>query len=94
MTALSHQGSLPEHLTGCNILAKSTLPAEGTHSGSPQSHSSLPNRTQGKCLEWRDNVGRYLTIPNWDTVDSTTGLAYIPIRFDPDPAFWPVWTDT
>ncbi len=48
MTALSRHGSVPECLTGCNIPAKSTLPAESTHRGTPQSWSSLPIGTQGK----------------------------------------------
>ncbi len=79
MTSLSRQCAVPEGLTGCNIPAKSTLPGENTHRGSPQSRSSLPNGTQRKCLEWRDNVECHLTIPDWGTVDSSTGLAYIPI---------------
>ncbi len=90
MMALSCQGSMPERLTGCNILAKSTLPAESTHRRLPQNHGSLPSGTQGKYLEWKDNVERYLTIPDWGTVDLTADLAYILIWFDPDPAFWPV----
>ncbi len=56
MTALSHHGSMRECLTGCNIPAKSTLPAESTHRGTPQSWSSLPIGTQGKCPEWEDNT--------------------------------------
>ncbi len=90
MMVLGHHGSMPERPTGSSILAKSTLPEESTHRGSPQSCGSLPNGTQRKCPEWRDNIGCYLTIPDWGTVDSTTGLAYTPIWFDPDLAFQPV----
>ncbi len=51
MTALSHHGSVPECLTGCNIPTKSTLPVESTHRGSPQRRGSLPNGTQRKRPE-------------------------------------------
>ncbi len=56
MMALSHHGSMPEHLAGCDIPAKSTLPEESTHRGSPQRRGSLPNGTQRKRPEWRDDV--------------------------------------
>ncbi len=56
VTAFSRHGSVPECLTGCNIPAKSTLPAESTHRGSPPRRGSLPNGTQWKRPEWRDNV--------------------------------------
>ncbi len=90
MTALSCHSSVPECQTDSNIPDKPSLPAENTHSSSPQSCCSLPNGTQGKCLEWRDNAEHHLTIPGLRTFNLTTGLAYIPIWFDPDLAFWPV----
>ncbi len=74
------------------VTLQQSLPYQqkSTHRGTPQSHGSLPNGTQGKCPEWRDNNARYLTIPDWGSVNLITGLAYIPIQFDPDLAFWPV----
>ncbi len=81
MMALSHHGSVPRCLTDCNTTAKSTLPSESTHSGTLQSRSSLPNGTQAE---------QHPTILGQGTVDLTTGLAYIPIWFDPDLAFQPV----
>ncbi len=60
----------------------------------PRDTAHYLTEPKGNVRNRETTFSRYLTIPDWGSADLTTGSAYIQIRFDPEQAFWPVWTIT